>query len=265
MKRSVGENTTKRPIRRVIVIISAFALILVALSISVTYAKYINETSYDGVADTPKFYFESDLLSADGAEYELIAGTNSVEFTIFNYADKFRISEVDIDYTVTVTEASGAHSAVISKASGSLDQNDITPELDQELQIITVSNLEAGKTYTVSVMGNGGFVKTVSATFTVKDKMANVYMNVDDNPDNEYVLLTVWTEDHSGAVNVTFPVGLVPDNTCEGLENVKTADGSFNDDDLSAFGSRTYRFFKTDQYNNGVFTVKVGGITAVEK
>ena len=265
MKRSADEKTTKRPIGRVIAIIAAFALVLAALAVGVTYAKYMNELSYDGVADTKKFYFESDLLSDEGAEYELIAGTDSVEFTIFNYADKFRISEVDIDYTVTVTEASGAHSAMISNESGSLDQNDATPGLDQEWQIITVSNLEAGKTYTVSVTGDGGFVKTVSATFRVKDKMANVYMNVNDNPDNEYVLLTVWTEDHSGAVNVEFPTGLVPDNTWEGLENVKTADGMFNDDDLEKFGSRTYRFFKTNSYNNGDFTVKVGDITAVEK
>ena len=76
--------------------------------------------------------------------------------------------------------------------------------------------------------------------------------------------------DPETGVTVTFPAGLIPDSTDPILAAVKNYEGntyvakSFTDKNSfqSASSSRSYRFFKTDGYTAGSFTVKMGDASA---
>ena len=48
--------------------------------------------------------------------------------------------------------------------------------------------------------------------------------------------------------NHEYRVGLIPDNTCSGLENVLTNSGYFTIN-CEAYSSYEFRFFKTDSYD----------------
>ncbi|MBQ9784655.1 MAG: hypothetical protein IJW29_04055 [Clostridia bacterium] len=248
--------TQKRILNRIVPLVIVLALSLSAWAVSRTYSKYVTES--DGgrqFVTSPAFYFTSDLLVAGGKSYSLNPGTTEVSFSLRNYADLLRFSDDEISYTVSVAGDGGS----LSETAGTLSGGNVAS------QTITLSGLSDGGTYTVTVTGKAGFSQTLSATFTVLEDRAAAYWNVDASND-AYVLLTVWTENASGNVTVTIPTGLIPDNTCQGLEAVKTGDASFTDPtSLDADSSRVYRFFKTNDYSTAnTFGVTVGSTTATE-
>ena len=175
-----------------------------------------------------------------------------------------RISTDNIRYTVSVT---GDDGAVLTPASGTLSGgvlNDAT---------ITLSGLRSGGSYTVTAVGEAGFRRTLSATFTVERAPARVFKKLESS--SAFVTLTVWTEDCTGSANVSFPAGLIPDATDPALSAVTNyaggsyGAGSFTDAEnfTVPYASRSYRFFKDNTgtvYSAAQFPVYVGGTEAVE-
>ena len=219
------------------------------------FAKYIQQREQKIVAQAKTFYFSSDLLMEAGASYNLNPGTTQVEFSLRNYADEFRSAEDEITYDVYVN---GEH-----VEDGTLNW------LDTE-DTITI-DVEAGKTYRVQAIGEAGYRKELSAIFTVEPPAEGFFKHL-DTPDAHYVLLTVWAQDISGDVVVSFPAGLIPDATDEKLASVYNyADGHYvagstNPVQLEEYGSVVYRFFKEDTsatYSVEDFTVVMGEKTAV--
>lgn len=240
----------------VCVVASSFAL-------SGTLAKYLHSERADSEIKAPDFYFESNLLTVAGDQvYQLTYGTKEISFSLKNFADEFRYCEMDISYTVSV-EGGGT----LNTASGTLTGGNKTSHT------ITLSGLEDGKTYTITATGNAGFEQTLSAKFSVRAEKNNVYKYVDDSHPN-YVLLTVWSQHRTGDALITFPKGLIPDNTDPILKDVKNLQdgeyqsGSFTDSQsfVTSYSSRTYRFFKTGNtdYSEADFTVTgIGGDPAI--
>lgn len=250
--------------------------LLLAVSVSLTagvYARYVASAKSDNRQITAKtFYFTSNYLTENNHEYKLNAGTNSVTIELYNYdcENPLLISEVDCSYSVTVTPLNADNDVLVSADS-------YTAPADTKTNLpIKISGLDNGNSYTVEVTSTGGkydsttgtvntgYVKTLSATFTVADTTDGFYMNVDDT-DPHYIVLTVWTENITGDVTVTFPAGLIPDTTNPRLAGVKNYQatsyiaGSFKDADSfgEPYSSYSYRFFKTSEYNSGGFTVTI--------
>lgn len=244
--------------------------LLLAVSVSLTagvYARYVASAKSDNKPITAKtFYFTSNYLTEDNHEYKLNAGTNSVTIELYNYdcENPLLISEVDCSYSVKVTPLNDDDEVSVSADSYTAPADTKT---DREL---TISGLDNGNSYKVEVTSTGGYVKTLSATFTVADTTDGFYMNVDDT-DPHYIVLTVWTENIMGTVNVTFPAGLIPDTTNPRLAGVNNyqgnsyIQGSFTDAESfdKAYSSYSYRFFKTSGYTSGDFTVELGEKAAV--
>lgn len=241
-----------------------FVLVLVAVCAALpgAYAKYIQTIHQEqGEITSQIMYFESNYLTESGATYTITANTVTISLT--NYPDDFRISELDVSYTVTVTDGEGNAAAVVTPASGTLAAG------SKQSASVNISGLEQGKTYTVTARGENGFVKTLSATFTVTEQENKVFKRVEQT--EHYVLLTVWTQKVTGnAVISGIPAALIPDNTDPVLASVKTADTAFTDDksfNTKEYASRTYRFFiplgDDTEYTADSFTVKVGDVTAV--
>lgn len=257
--------TKKSKLYRMIVpLLFVFALVAVCAALPGAYAKYIQTIHQDqGEITSQVMYFESNYLTESGATYTITA--DNVTITLTNYPDDFRISELDVSYTVTVTDGEGnaAAGVIVTPASGTLAAG------SKQSASVKISGLEQGETYTVTARGENGFVKTLSATFTVTEQENKVFKRVEQT--EHYVLLTVWTQKVMGdAVISGIPAALIPDNTDPALANVKTADTAFTDDvsfNTKEYASRTYRFFipmeDDTAYTVDNFEVMVGTTEAV--
>ena len=242
-------------------ILIASICILSSISIFISgalYAKYVHNRDADIVASSPNFYFESDYLTATGAEYTLGSDVTSVVFALRNYADEFRFSDDDINFSLTVeclTDPSDT-SATLSQNAGKIDKGAANEAP------ITLSNLKSGYSYRVVAIGESGFRQTLQATFTVQATEQKLYKYLEST--NEYVILTVWTRDLEGDVAITFPEGLTPDNTLSGMASVQNTPKTF-EVAYPKYTSHNYRFFKKDlgdDFTANDFTVMLGEIEA---
>ena len=222
----------------------AAAVVLTACAVGGIYAKYVYDRDRFGLVATPNFYFQSDLLSADGAEYTLNSGTKAITFTLTNSADDLRFSDEEISYTIT---SDGGSLSVIEGVLTRGEKSTVT---------VTLSGLEDGETYAVTAVGVAGFEETLTATFTVQSDAHAVYMHTDtSNP--AFVVLTVWTKDLSGTVTVTIPEGLIPDNTDPRMATFTTETRSFTFT-LGEYSSASYRFFVGTWNKTTPFGVTLG-------
>ena len=92
-------NSEKKIRTYMFLIIMSLCLLLVAGIV----AKYINNRVVDGKINAPYFYFTSDKLTETQTTYTVNSDITSISFDIANCADEIRYSDIDINYTITVT------------------------------------------------------------------------------------------------------------------------------------------------------------------
>lgn len=209
-------------------------------------AKYIRQTvTKNNFATASEFYFESDLL--DGAEHEVVptdtqGTTASVTIRLKNHADDLRYSETAINYTVIVAEKdtdSQAADVTVTPSSGTLAAGKIN-NAD-----VTISNLQAGKTYTITASTDNVYQKTLTGTIKVLQPDTNVYASVSDK--TQYIEVTVWTTDYTGEVKLSYgDIGLVPDNTDAKMSDAQSTGSTITVTDWEVNTSHVFRFFKSD-------------------
>lgn len=243
-------------------------VLLVALVGGVS-AKYIHSNNGRNVIATKEFYFTSNLLKEDGAEYTLNSTADSISFTLGNNFDQLRYAQEDIHFALSVehvTFVTGDAEPIINKTSGTLTTGSVS------VDVVTLSNLSPGETYKVTAVGKTGdqnnpaegYKQTLEATFTVSAGNSNVYKHLDTSND-AYVLLTVWTENISGDVTIAMNGtdvlsnmdGLIPDSTdtvLRSVNNYNTGEDKYTavavgtpivdkDNFKNNYSSKTYRFF----------------------
>lgn len=238
----MAKNTTeekkhagKRPL------LIALVILLFAAAVWGVSAKYIYQSESKGLAHAGEFYFTSDMLTAEGGKtYPLNSGTTTVSFYLRNY-EGLNLSDLDINYTVTVEPADGV---TVGNASGTLKAGE---ESDQQ---IVLSGLNKGTIYTVTATGKNGYSETLSAMFDIKAD-AGAYKNT--RYFGDYLLLTVWTEGRDATVNITVPKYLIPDGTDPALVALYTNgvyDGTSFNYDLDIGQSKAFRFFIESGYES---------------
>jgi hypothetical protein len=176
-----------------------------------------------------------------------------------NHDDQLRYSDMEISYSVSVAEqttgnagSSSTTGATIAVGTGNSNSSTATGKIGAGAVNdvdITLSGLENGKTYTITANGDGGYKQSLAATIQVQDPDRIVYKALDDS-ESSYVELTVWSKGYTGAVEISYPSGLIPDNTDEVMRNVKSEDPKITDDSsfedsTDTYNSHTYRFFKS--------------------
>ena len=238
-------------LKKFLIITCVVLAIIITISTS-AYALYIRSNSFSGVVSSDQYYFESNLLTESGTTYELNSGTKSISFNVSNYLDNYRYSDEDI--TVTITTTSGT----VDKTTTTLTGGSIDTET------ITLSNLEDGQSYTVSVTGLAGYKKTLQATFVVRSSDDQIYKYIDtSNP--AYILITVWSTNASGQVIISFEgANIVPDKTWPGLIDFDLNAKSL-EVNVSKYSSYVYRFFVTSTTNLANISVKYDGNEVNEK
>lgn len=234
-------------------------------------AKFANTVKNESSPVTAKtFYFESNYLTEDNHTYKLNSGTASVSFDLYNYENALRFSEVDSTYTIVVTSADDSFTI----DGESITQKTISADGGTKIDhTVTLGNLKNGQTYKVTVTADGGYVKTLSATFEVAPSREGFFMDV-DNSNEHYVILTVWTENVYGEIEIAVPDGLIPDQTDPLLKNINNyTEGEYQGftvidrkNFMTTYCSHSYRFFKAPNYNSTQkFTVKMGETDALER
>lgn len=228
-------------------VIFVAAAVLLLCTVGGVLAKYIKELgTNNGVVRAYNFYFTSNLL--DGRTHTLAPGSTEVTFTVGNHADDLRYSEVDIAYEIKVLNLDGTSvtGVTIATVTSKTLKNDKVNDAE-----VTVSGLQAGKTYTVTAVGtgrsegqtDGGYTKTLTATIVVPEKAAKLFYHIDAYPD--YILLTVWNEGEvKGSVSVTYTG--IPDNTNPNMGEWKAASETSHatkDIEIKQHESLVFRFF----------------------
>ena len=141
--------------------------------------KYMKEHQKEPLYVAENFYFESDLLRAPdntGAipAYTLKAGEKQFTFALRNHTDELRYSEVDIRYTVTVTDEEGnavqTDHIVGTIAKGTCNQTSVQ-----------LSPLPAG-TY-IATAASAPYFTQLKAKFTVVDAADGLDFTVTDTKD----------------------------------------------------------------------------------
>lgn len=230
-------------------LIALLAVCVLSFGAGRAYAKYVREKQGNGLIRAQEFYFTSDYLTPTGETYILNADTKQISFQLRNYDDQLRWSENNVSYEVTATGG-----CTVVQPTGEM----IIPTGNDNSVTIELKNLTPGGTYTVTATGSAGYEATLQATFKVNQNTTGLYYQVDTASNNDYVLLTVWSEDISSSnVTITYPDGLVPDNTNPNMRGLTTG-SSINITDFDDYESRVYRFFKEGTYS-GTFSVKLDG------
>ena len=215
-------------------LIGLLLLAVVVLYDGYTYAKYITEKDHQTPVAAKNFYFESDLL--DGDTHILQSGANSLSFTLMNYPDSLRVSEVDIHYTATITGST---------------TNSITGILTiaEKADTVIFMDLTPG-TYTVTVNATSPYTKTLTGTFVIPAPVEEVSHTVSDGSGSPVCYLTISVGDYVGRITVTLPDGVTldPNQTLEEIVGPNT--------------EYRYTFFKDDPktvYTAESFTVRRSG------
>lgn len=230
-----------------------FCVLLVFITAGVT-ARYMQKTENSDVAVAKEFYFTSDLL--DGKEHTIAptdsGGTGSVTITLMNHADELRYSEVDIEYSISVAEVTDGNGA----ASSNNDAPTVTYNSGEKIAsgkcnnaTVTISNLTAGKTYTVKATTNNTYSKTLTGTIKVNAADSALHASVTDK--TQYIEVNVWSVDEAhDSATLTYCDGLIPDNTDSLMSGAQTAatglSVSISEIELAKNESHMFRFFKTD-------------------
>lgn len=215
----------------VIVLLGFFMLTL-------SKARYVaNEENTNGYI-AKNFYFNSDLLStSEDTIYTYGNGENAIELTLYNNEDELRFSEVDIAYTVILTDGNGTE---IETKSGTLAGGKINTET------INFDDLSTG-TYNVTATATSPYTKTLYGTFYITEKNDTLSYEVSDSENSSILYLTISTNDYSGEVIVTYPNGVIINNTDLIIESY--SDNSTITINVNANSEYSLIFFKEDITN----------------
>lgn len=224
---------TKKQMITVILLTLAIALTL-GLGIF-TLARYVSEKRADGLITPAEFYFESDLLTTDGKSYT--TGVNSIGFELRAYGDNNRPSEVDVDYTVSISCSDNS----VALPSGTNTSGTIAKGGNK----VTVSydGLALGKKYTVTARSTSPYSKTLSATFTVESENTALVVDKSSGNDGFVYYMSVKTGNVPVDAVVGWQRGYVPDNSYSALD---TASGISHLVTFEPNSTYNFRFFKSD-------------------
>lgn len=215
-----------------------------------TAAKYVRSQKEEPLYVAKSFYFESDLLEAlegngEIPKYTLQDGESTIAFQLRNYPDDLRTSEVDIACEVVLSGDSMAD----QKRTVIFEKN------TQDKESVSFENLSPG-TYQVTAEAVMPYSKILQAEFTVAAFSQDIKSSVRDGAGSPNLMVTVTTTDYEGHITISWPDGVLPDNTDPLLEK---ASGNSCTVNMKKHSEYTFQFFKTNpnaDYTSHITVVK---------
>ena len=211
-------------------------MFLLIIMTGTVMAKYVVNHEKQSLYVADNFYFESDLLNSDTdtKTYTYQKGKNNIKILIKNNIDDLRYSDVDIDYTVRITDLHGNEAK--KSITGTLEKGSI------KSQTINFEDLQTG-TYTIIATATAPYEKTLKANFVIEEKNANVSYDVVDVENSSVAQLIITTNDYNGNLKITWPNGVAPDSTNNYFADVDTGYNASNKTITVSAKSQTILYF----------------------
>lgn len=242
-----------------------FIVVLIVLNLAgITLAKYVSDFYSNRVmAMADKFYFTSDFLSVGGMKHELKNWDTKSDYTFMidakNWEDDLRISEMDINYEITVSD--GCYykvNAELTHGSGTYTIQKNIKKTDKIIVTVpagaTLTNDTVNVTVTAKMINNTGYAKTMTGSFHLNKKADVFEYEIEKN--TNYIDVMIGS-DMENDFTVTYPSCLKPDNTIGELKSAVNGTATFT---IEKDKSRMLRFFKTGTMS-GDLVIKAGSRT----
>ena len=239
-------------------------LILIIMLAGAVFAKYVIDKRPATLVTAGSFYFQSDLLSDDASmkTYTYQEGVDEISVILQNNIDDLRFSEVDIYYTVKITDIAGnqiqdKNGNTVANRTGKLNKGSI------DTKTVSFSNLATGS-YIVTANSTAPYEKEIRANFILTEENESIEYNVRDTVNSPVIQLTITTNDYSGNVRITQPQGTTPDTTNLDISDNNTGyNGGSKTINYPANAELVIQFFKEDSSNR--YTKTDFQVTAIQR
>ena len=175
-------------------IIIIFAIIAILSVIITVFARYVSNSLNNFFLESREFYFYSDKLTSDGAEYQINnwSGVEDYNITINlnSIKNNLKKTNYDIGYKVSYTATDNVI-CQLSKNEGIISAQNNSDYFN--LSITPNTRLENGDTVTINIVAESTaeYKKELSATFTLVVGQENVTYQIEDETDNTYLELNI--------------------------------------------------------------------------
>ena len=175
-------------------IIIIFAIIAILSVIITVFARYVSNSLNNFFLESREFYFYSDKLTSDGAEYQINnwSGVEDYNITINlnSIKNNLKKTNYDIGYKVSYTATDNVI-CQLSKDEGIISAQNNSDYFN--LSITPNTRLENGDTVTIYIVAESTaeYKKELSATFTLVVGQENVTYQIEDETDNTYLELNI--------------------------------------------------------------------------
>lgn len=261
----IGNKRTKLLLK----ILSLCVIVTIILG-GVSLAMFIGENMSDKHIIKPEgFYFASDSLQEGTAmKHEMNNWNTSKDYTVIldirNWQDSLRSSSIDIDYTLSVDDASlqiQVNDTTISNG-GTLHLSSSSETTDKVIITVPSGHKPANNKFKVTAVAKPstagtGFTQTMYGEFSLNEKTTTFDAELEKH--NNYIDIRIGVAGETN-VAITWPSWVTIDTTDQLLSNVTGKNTTFH---IAQDSSHIVRFFVTDTIKESeYFTVTANGRTA---
>lgn len=179
--------------------IGVFLIIVIAIP-TFSFSRYVYDVIKDHFNMTSTFFFKSDFLSEKDPEYTITnwSGVDPYTITINMNSIKNEIKKapVDIAYDIEV-ECETNVTCIVSKNNGVIYANTgVSDTSNKDSFVITVTPKHAFSTkekttFRVKTTSSSPYIKTISASFTLKVEKVGISYEITDKPNDVYSVLRI--------------------------------------------------------------------------
>lgn len=180
---------TKRN-KRILLIIILILFILIAT----VFGRYITSSIHDFFLRSKEFYFYSDKLKEEGANYQVEnwSGIDSYEIVINmnSRSNNLKVTSYDIDYDISYTYSDNVI-CDISKTSGTILASNNADSFN--VMLTPNTPLDTGDTVWVEITATsrGPYKKTITGRFTLVVGKENLSYAIEDKANSPYLQLKI--------------------------------------------------------------------------
>ena len=172
--------------KRTIIII--LAIFIITLPLTVTFSKYVVKKIGDYILMANHFYFNSDKLKEDGANYQMNNWTGAsninIQFDLNNHQNNILTSSSDIDYKLSVACPTDVTCTLDSDYTGIIYAASVSKNFNLILNPTRTFNENESISVTVTAESTSPYIKKLSATYTITVGKQGIAYSISDVKDN---------------------------------------------------------------------------------
>lgn len=169
-------------------------VIVVFLPLTITLSRYVKKVLTNYYFEVKKFYFTSDKLKENNPSYVLEnwSGIENFAMTVSLESKKneLEVSKSDIEYDISY-ECSSDVVCNLSKTSGVVYSSTHSDNVTFTLIPKRTFKKDESTTFKITAKSNSPYVKTISATFTIKVGKQGITYDITDSEHSSYLMVNI--------------------------------------------------------------------------